>query len=104
MPADAQHSYLKSLGFLAMGEKVKALEELEHSVKLAPESSVDSLVLKGKILWSMNNEVEGNEAFWDAFSLSGNHPDVLEFVNIMRPLAEKWYDKATQAVLDDRLD
>lgn len=97
---DQQYHYLRALGFLATGEKALALKELDFSIQLAPDEAVGALVLKGKVLWSRNQVAEGNEAFWDAFNLDSTHPDVQEFVNIMRPKAEEWHMKAAAAVFE----
>lgn len=101
---DQQFHYLKALGFLNNGEKHQALEELNECIRLDPSHSVEALVMKGKILWSLGLEHEGNEAFWEAFSISSSNPDVLEFVGIMKPLADQWYDRAVGALFEDDLE
>lgn len=60
---DEQYHYLCALGYLGTGEKVLALRELEKSIEFSPNSAVDSLVLKAKILLSLDNKNEGYQAF-----------------------------------------
>jgi tetratricopeptide (TPR) repeat protein len=100
---DDQYHYLRALGFLSTGEKHLALKELEQAIEFSPQTATDALVLKGKILWSLDKKNEGNDAFWKAFNLNSSHPDVKEFVSIMRPMSNEWLDKATKAIFDNDL-
>lgn len=100
---DDQYHYLRALGFLSTGEKHLALKELEQAIEYSPQTATEALVLKGKILWSLDKKNEGNDAFWRAFNLNSSHPDVKEFVSIMRPMSNEWLDKATKAIFSNDL-
>lgn len=100
---DDQYHYLRALGFLSTEEKNLALKELELAIEFSPQTATEALVLKGKILWSLDKKAEGNDAFWEAFNLNSAHPDVKEFVSIMRPMSNEWLDKATKAIFDNDL-
>ena len=58
------------------------------------------LILKGKLLWSIDQVDEGNEMFWQAHSLDPNHHEVIEFLSIQKPRAEEFYKKATRAIFE----
>lgn len=100
---DDQYHYLRALGFLSTNEKHLALKELDQAIEFSPQTATEALVLKGKILWSLDKKSEGNDAFWEAFNLNSAHPDVKEFVSIMRPMSNEWLDKATKAIFDNDL-
>ena len=44
-------------------EDMAAFEEMENAIKRDP-NNVEVLILKGKLLWSMDKVDEGNEMFW----------------------------------------
>ena len=100
---DDQYHYLRALGFLSTGEKHLALKELELAIEFSPQTATDALVLKGKVLWSLDKKSEGNDSFWKAFNLNSSHPDVKEFVSIMRPMSNEWLEKANKAIFNNDL-
>jgi tetratricopeptide (TPR) repeat protein len=62
--------------------------------------NVEALVLKGKLLWSLDKTEEGNEQFWVAHSLEPNHSEVIEFLSIIRPKAEEAYERARKEYME----
>lgn len=100
---DDQYHYLRALGFLSTNEKHLALKELELAINFSPTTATDALVLKGKVLWSLDKKSEGNDSFWKAFNLNSSHPDVKEFVSIMRPMSNEWLEKANKAIFNNDL-
>jgi tetratricopeptide (TPR) repeat protein len=65
---DENFHYIKALGFLGSGEKKLAIKELDNYIDIVPNNCVEALLLKGKILWTLGKEYEGNECFWTAFT------------------------------------
>lgn len=59
---------------------------------------MEVLILKGKLLWSVDKVDEGNECFWLAHNLFPEHHEVVEFLTIQRPRAMEYYKKATKFV------
>ena len=55
------------------------------------------MILKGKLLWSIDKIDEGNEMFWAAHAIN---PEILEFLSIMKPRAEEFYKKATRFIFE----
>ena len=58
-----------------------AFAELENASKKDP-NNIEVLILKGKLLWSIDQVDEGNEMFWQAHTLDPNHHEVIEFLSI----------------------
>jgi tetratricopeptide (TPR) repeat protein len=54
------------------------------------------MILKGKLLWSIDKIEEGNEMFWASHAISPDHHEVMEFLSIMKPRADEFYKKATK--------
>ena len=61
-------------------------------------TNVEVLILKGKLLWSIDKVDEGNQCFWLAHNISPEHHEVVEFLAIQRPRAMEYYKKATKFV------
>jgi len=61
---------------------------------------VEVLILKGKLLWSVDKIEEGNEMFWQAHSIDPDHHEVAEFLSIMKPRADEFYKKAAKYIFD----
>lgn len=94
---------LKAVGYLSIGEKQLALKTLNECIESYPTTAIEALVLKGKILWSIEREAEGNMCFWRAFNIDQQHPDVVKFTAIMKPKAEEWGSKAKKAIFEKDL-
>jgi len=77
--------------------KELAFDEIEKCLLKDP-SNVEVLILKGKLLWSIDRVEEGNECFWLAHGLFPEHHEVVEFLNIQRPRAMEYYKKAVKCV------
>jgi hypothetical protein len=56
------------------------------------------LILKGKLLWSIDKVEDGNECFWSAHNIFPEHHEVVEFLSIQRPRAMEYYKKAVKFV------
>jgi tetratricopeptide (TPR) repeat protein len=61
---------------------------------------VEVMILKGKLLWSIDKIEEGNELFWAAHAINPEHREISEFLSIMKPRAEEFYKKATKFIFD----
>lgn len=95
--ADVKFSYLKALAYVRASNKELAFDEIEKCLLKDP-SNVEVLILKGKLLWSIDRVEEGNECFWLAHGLFPEHHEVVEFLNIQRPRAMEYYKKAVKSV------
>ena len=58
------------------------------------------MILKGKLLWSIDKIEEGNEMFWSAHAVDPDHHEIVEFLSIMKPRAEEFYKRATKFVFE----
>jgi len=92
---DFKFTYLRAMAYIKGGNKDLALKEIGICLKFEPEN-VDALVLKGKLLWSIGKNQEGNKLFWTAYDIDPKNPEVLEFLAIMRPKANEYYEKASK--------
>lgn len=57
---DVKFIYLKAMAYLRAGNKQLVFEEIEKCLEKDP-TNVEVLVLKGKLLWSIDKVEEGNE-------------------------------------------
>ena len=96
---DIKFMYLRALAFIRAGNKHLAFEEIEKCLE-HNSSNVEVLILKGKLLWSIDKMEEGNEQFWIAHSIKPDHTEVIEFLKIMRPKAEKFYESAIKNIFE----
>ena len=87
---DVKFIYLKALACIRAGNKDLAFDEIENAIRRDP-NNVEVLILKGKLLWSMDKVEEGNELLWDAHKVDPNHHEVIEFLSIQKPRAEEFY-------------
>ena len=94
---DVKFTYLKALAYVRASNKELAFTEIEHCLAKEP-NNVEVLILKGKLLWSIDKVDEGNQCFWAAHSIFPEHHEVVEFLNIQRPRAMEYYKKATKFV------
>ena len=78
---DVKFIYLKALAYIRAANKDLAFAELENASKKDP-NNIEVLILKGKLLWSIDQVDEGNEMFWQAHTLYPNHHEVIEFLSI----------------------
>ena len=60
---DVKFIYLKALAYIRAANKDLAFAELENASKKDP-NNIEVLILKGKLLWSIDQVDEGNEMFW----------------------------------------
>lgn len=96
---DVKFIYLKALAYIRAANKDLAFAELENASAKDP-TNIEVLILKGKLLWSIDQVDEGNEMFWQAHSLDPNHHEIIEFLSIQKPRAEEFYKKATRAIFE----
>ena len=89
----------RALAYIRAGNKHLALSELGKCLNV-DQYNIEALVLKGKLLWSMGKVIEGNQQFWVAHSVNPEHPEVKEFLQIIKPKAEACYEKALQYTLE----
>lgn len=96
---DVKFIYLKALAYIRAANKDLAFAELEVAQQKDP-NNIEVLILKGKLLWSIDQVEEGNEMFWQAHQIDPNHHEVIEFLSIQKPRAEEYYKKATRAIFE----
>jgi hypothetical protein len=78
---DVKFTYLKALALVRASNKESAFEEIDICLSKDP-GNVEVLVLKGKLLWSIDKVDEGNECFWTAHTIFPEHHEVIEFLSI----------------------
>ena len=78
---DVKFIYLRALAYIRAANKELAFEELEKCIMKEPDN-IEVLILKGKLLWSVDKVEEGNEMFWRAHSVDPNHHEIIEFLSI----------------------
>jgi hypothetical protein len=69
------------LAYVRASNKDLAFEEIENCLMKDP-TNVEVLILKGKLLWSIDKVDEGNQCFWLAHNISPDHHEVVEFLAI----------------------
>lgn len=94
---DVKFTYLKALSYVRAANKELAFEEIENCLAM-DANNVEVLILKGKLLWSIDKVDEGNECFWAAHNIYPEHNEVVEFLAIQRPRAMQYYTRATKEV------
>jgi hypothetical protein len=72
---------LKALSYVRASNKDLAFIEIDNCL-MKDHQNVEVLILKGKLLWSIDKVEEGNECFWAAHSVHPDHHEVLEFLSI----------------------
>ena len=60
---DVKFTYLKALAFIRAANKELAFQELDRCLEKEPDN-IEVLILKGKLLWSIDKIDDGNEMFW----------------------------------------
>ena len=78
---DVKFTYLRALSYVRASNKELAFEEIENCLSKDPQN-VEVLILKGKLLWSVDKVDQGNECFWLAHNIFPEHHEVLEFLSI----------------------
>lgn len=78
---DVKFTYLKALSYVRAANKELAFEEIENCLAM-DANNVEVLILKGKLLWSIDKVDEGNECFWAAHNIYPEHNEVVEFLAI----------------------
>ena len=96
---DVKFTYLKALSYVRASNKDLAFVEIENCLAKDP-NNVEVLILKGKLLWSIDKVDQGNECFWAAHSIFPEHHEVIEFLSIQRPRAMEYYKKAVKFVFE----
>ena len=94
---DIKFIYLRALAYIRAGNKFLAFEEIEKCLE-KDQTNVEVLILKGKLLWSIDKLEEGNEQFWRAHAINSDHHEVVEFLSIMKPKAEEMYQQAMKNI------
>ena len=96
---DVKFTYLKALSYVRASNKDLAFIEIENCLSKDP-NNVEVLILKGKLLWSIDKVELGNECFWAAHTIFPDHHEVTEFLSIQRPRAMEYYKKAVKFVFE----
>ena len=96
---DVKFTYLKALSYVRASNKDLAFVEIENCLAKDP-NNVEVLILKGKLLWSIDKVDLGNDCFWAAHSIFPEHHEVIEFLSIQRPRAMEYYKKAVKFVFE----
>ena len=78
---DVKFTYLKALSYVRASNKDLAFIEIENCLS-KDSNNVEVLILKGKLLWSIDKVELGNECFWAAHSIFPEHHEVMEFLSI----------------------
>ena len=78
---DVKFTYLKALSYVRASNKDLAFIEIDNCL-MKDHQNVEVLILKGKLLWSIDKVEEGNECLWAAHSVHPDHHEVLEFLSI----------------------
>lgn len=94
---DVKFRYLNALACIRASNKDLAFVELDKCLKIDP-SNIECLILKGKLLWSVDRIEDGNDCFWRAHNINPNHNEVIEFLSIQKPRADEYFKKATHAI------
>lgn len=76
-----------------------AFAEIDRCLERDPYN-VEVMILKGKLLWSIDKIEEGNDMFWAAHAINPDHREIHEFLSIMRPRAEEFYKKASKYLFE----
>jgi tetratricopeptide (TPR) repeat protein len=90
---------LKALAYIRAGNKQLAFAEIDRCLERDP-FNVEVMILKGKLLWSIDKIEEGNDMFWAAHAINPDHHEIVEFLSIMKPRAEEFYKKATKFIFE----
>lgn len=98
---DVRFLYLKALAYIRASNKDLAFIELEKCLQ-KDNNNIEVLILKGKLLWSIDKIEEGNNCFWRAHIIDPNHNEVIEFLSIQKPRAEEFFKKASKSVFDGK--
>ena len=96
---DVKFTYLKALSYVRASNKDLAFVEIENCLA-KDTNNVEVLILKGKLLWSIDKVDLGNDCFWAAHSIFPEHHEVIEFLSIQRPRAMEYYKKAVKFVFE----
>jgi tetratricopeptide (TPR) repeat protein len=96
---DVKFIYLKALAYIRAGNKQLAFAEIDRCLERDP-FNVEVMILKGKLLWSIDKIEEGNDMFWAAHAINPDHHEIVEFLSIMKPRAEEFYKKATKFIFE----
>jgi len=78
---DIKFTYLKALAYIRAANKDLAFAELDKALQKDP-NNIEVVILKGKLLWSVDQIDQGNGMFWHAHEIDPNHHEVIEFLSI----------------------
>eukprot|EP00357_Protocruzia_adherens_P002335 CAMPEP_0114978836 /NCGR_PEP_ID=MMETSP0216-20121206/4034_1 /TAXON_ID=223996 /ORGANISM="Protocruzia adherens, Strain Boccale" /LENGTH=524 /DNA_ID=CAMNT_0002340089 /DNA_START=865 /DNA_END=2439 /DNA_ORIENTATION=+ len=99
---EGKFNYLRALAFVGAGERERAFTELDGCLE-KDANNVEARILKAKLLWTVDKTFEGNNEFWKVQSIAPNHPDVIEFLNIMTPKSEVYYEAAVKNIFQNNI-
>ena len=94
--------YIRALAFMNGNLKKEALEELTKSL-ISDEYFTDAYILRGKILWTMGKKKEGNIEFWKAEAIDPEHPEIKEFLKIIKPEVAEFQKQTNEAIINNDL-
>lgn len=81
-------NFKKAHAFCLTNYLIYAIHEVEKVLK-ANNACVEAFLLRGKILWALNKDSEGNLDYWKAHHLDKDHPEVQEFLRFVIPQVER---------------
>jgi tetratricopeptide (TPR) repeat protein len=67
------------------------------------EYFTDAYILRGKILWTMGKKKEGNIEFWKAEAIDPDHPEICEFLKIIKPEIAEFKKQTNEAIINNDL-
>lgn len=88
-----QGYFVRALAFLSENKKLKAIEELDKCTG-HDSKNIYAFILKAKIYWSLNYVKNGHQEFWRAYEINSEHPEVKEFLKLVKEKIKKLYDQA----------
>ena len=99
---DNEKAAIRALAFMNGNLKKHALEELAKSL-LNDEYFTEAYILIGKILWTMGKKREGNIEFWKAEAIDPDHPEIKEFIKIIKPEISEFQKQTNEAIINNDL-
>lgn len=95
--------YFEAIAYLLGDRKKDALGTIDEILESNP-GNIEALILKAKTLWSLEQEIEGNDFMWRAYLLDPHHQDVNEFVKKVRPEIQIEFEKASELLLRENYE
>jgi len=88
-----QGYFIRALAYLSENRKGKAIEELDKCTT-SDQKNLYAYILKAKIYWNLNQVQKGYFEFWRAYEINSDHPEVKEFLKLVKEKIKKLYDQA----------